>query len=59
MRSMFAFLIILSQSKAGVVNKMNHLCFRRMSTIGQLNVQTATAEKKKLYNLSTIIYTKF
>ena len=56
---MSAFLIIRSQSKTGVVNKMNHLCFRRRSTIGQLKVQTATAEKKKLYNLSTIRYTKF
>ena len=48
-----------SQSKAGVVNQMSHLCFRRRSTIDQLNVQTATAEKEKLYSLSKIINIKF
>ena len=47
------------QPKVGVVNQMNHLCFRRESTIGQLNVETATAEKEKLYILSNKIYIKF
>ena len=32
------------QSKAGVLNQMAHLCFRRRSTIDQLNIQTATAD---------------
>ena len=48
-RSMFPFLLNQSQSKAGVANQMICLCFPRSSVIGQLNVQTATAEKKKLY----------
>ena len=56
---MFSFLSYRSQSKAGVVNQISHLSVRRKSTIGQLNVQTATAEKEKLYTLSNIIYIKF
>ena len=51
--AIFPFLFNRSQSKAGVVNQMSHLCFRRRSTI-QLNVQTATAEKEKLYALSNM-----
>ena len=31
---------------------MSYLCFRRRSTIGQLNVQTTTAEKEKLCTFS-------
>ena len=45
-RSMFLFLFNRSQSKAGVVNQMNHVCFGRRPAIGQFNVQTATAKKK-------------
>ena len=52
--SMFSFFFNQSQSKAGVVNQMSHLCFRRKSAIGQLNVQTATTGKEKLYAWSTI-----
>ena len=40
-----------SQSEAGVLNQLSPLFFRRGSGTGQLNVQTATAEKEKLYNL--------
>ena len=58
-RSMFPFLFNQSQLKAGVVNQISKACFRRRPNIGQLNVQTATAKKEKLYTLSKIIYTKF
>ena len=58
-RSMFHFLFNQSQLKAGVVNQISKTCFRIRPTIGQLNVQTATAKKEKLYTLSKIIYTKF
>ena len=51
-RSMFSFLFNRSQSEAGVVNQMRHLSFRGRSTIGQVNVQTTTDEKEKLYILS-------
>ena len=36
-----------SQSEAGDVYQMSHLSFRRGPNMGQLNVQTATAEKEK------------
>ena len=49
LRARFLFLFNQSQLKAGVANQMSHLCFRRRSTIGQLNAQNATAEKEKLY----------
>ena len=45
--SIFSFLFNRSQLNAGVVNQMSRLCFCRRSTIGQFNVQTATAEKEK------------
>ena len=45
-RSMFLFLFNRYQSKAGVVNQMNHVCFGRRPAIGQFNVQIATAKKK-------------
>ena len=44
-----------SQSEAGDVYQMSHLSFRRGPNMGQLKVQTATAEKEKLYTLSNII----
>ena len=50
-RSMFPFPFNRSQSKIGVVNRMSRLCFRRRSNIGQINVQTPTAEKEKLCTL--------
>ena len=55
-RSMFLFLFNRSQSKAGVVNQMNHVCFGREPAIGQFNVQTAIAKKKNyvhwvIYNI--------
>ena len=42
---MLSFPFNLSQSKSVAVNQMNHLYFHRRSIIGQLNAQTATAEK--------------
>ena len=33
--------------KAGVINQMIHSCFRKKSTISQLNVEPVTAEKEK------------
>ena len=48
-----------SQSKADVANQMIHPCFGKRSTVGQLKVQATTAEKKKWYALSNIIYIKF
>ena len=57
--SMFLFLFNQSQLKAGVANQISQLCFCRKSTIGQLNVQTATAENKKIYTLRKIINIKF
>ena len=48
-----------SQLEAGDFNQMSRLSFHKGSNIGQLNVQTATAEKEKLYTLSNIIYIKF
>ena len=55
--SMRPFPFNRSQSKAGIVNQMNHPCFRKRSAIGQLNIQVTTAEK--LYTLSNILYIKF
>ena len=58
-RSMFPFLFNQSQSEVGVVNQKGKLCFRRRSTIGQLNLQSATTKKEKLYTLSKITHIKF
>ena len=56
----FLFLFDWSQSKAVLLIKwVSHLCFCIRSTISQLNKQTATAEKEKLYTLSNIIYIQF
>ena len=57
-RTMFPFPFNRSQSKTGVANQISRVCFRRRSTIGQVNVQTTTAEKKKNIPLSNIIYIK-
>ena len=35
------------QPKAVAVNQMIHPCFRKTSTVGQLNKQAATAKKEK------------
>ena len=51
----FSFLFNRSRSETGVVNQIQMSHFRRRSTIDQLNVQTTTAEKEKLYTLSNII----
>ena len=48
---MFFFLFNRSQLKAGVVNQMSHLYFRKISTIAQLNVQASTSENVKVINL--------
>ena len=48
---MFPFLFNRSQLKAGVVNQMSHFYFRKISTIGQLNVQAPTSENVKIINL--------
>ena len=59
-QSMLLFLFNQFESETGVVNQMIRLCFRKRSIIGQLHAQTPTAEKEKLYNLSTkIICIKF
>ena len=50
-RYMFFLLFHGSQSEAGIVNQISHLSFHRKPTVGQLNVQTATAEKEKLIYL--------
>ena len=36
-----------SQPKAIAINQMIHPCFRKTSTVGQLNEQAATAKKEK------------
>ena len=43
----FLFLLNQSKSKACVVSQMIHPCFRKRSTIGQLNLQPATTEKEE------------
>ena len=45
--SVFNFVFNQSHLKAGIVNQMIHLCFRKRSTVGQLNVLAAAAKKKK------------
>ena len=46
------------QSKPVAANQMIQYCYCSSSTVGQLNVQAATAEKNEQYNLSNIIYKK-
>ena len=49
-----SFLLIV-----GAVYSSHSSLFRKMSIIGQLQVQTATAENEKQYTLSNIIYIAF
>ena len=46
------------QLKPVAANQMIHYCYCSSSTVGQLNVQAATAEKNDQYNLSNVIYKK-
>ena len=50
--SMSSFLFYQSHSKAGAVNQIIHPCFGKRSTIGQLNVQAATAEDEEQYTFT-------
>ena len=57
--SMLLFLFYWSQLKAGAVHSSDSSLFRKMSIIGQLQVQAVTAENEKQYTLSNIIYIAF
>ena len=50
--SMSPFLFYQSHPKAGAVNQIIHPCFCKRLTIGQLNVQAATAEDEEQYTLT-------
>ena len=54
-----SFSFFCSYLKAGAVHSNDSSLFRKMSIIGQLQVQTATAENEKQYALSNIIYIAF
>ena len=56
---MLPFLFYWSYLKAGAIHSSHSSLFRKMSIIGQLQVQTATAENEKQYTLSNIIYIAF
>ena len=57
--SMFPFLFYWSNLKVGTMHSSDSSLFRKRSIIGQLNVPTATAERKDQYTLSNIIYIGF
>ena len=50
--SVSQFLFYQSHPKAGAVNQIIHPCFCKRLTIGQLNVQAATAEDEGQYTLT-------
>ena len=55
--SMSPFPFNRPQWKTAIGNQMSHPCFCKRSTIGHLNIQTATAEK--LYTLINMLNIKF
>ena len=60
--SMFLFLFHWSHLKAGAIPSSDSYLFRKRSTIGQLNVQAATAKNEQQYTLSNrlcIAFQKF
>ena len=51
--------ILIRHKKSDAINQTTHLCFRKNSTIGQLNVTAATAENEEQCTLSNIICIEF
>ena len=54
--STFSFLFYWSHFKAGVVHSSDSSLFRKMSIIGQLQVQAARAENEEQYTLSKQVF---
>ena len=46
---MFAFLFNQSQSKAGVINQMNHLCFRKGQPLVSSTYKLQQLKRKIMY----------